>query len=294
MALDGSDQHEGERWEPPRRTASAPEWQWRASLPAGLRLDVGWLVMIRLAVAAVFLLATAMPDRAVVLTVIGIAATLGVVASFPGFRLPLRLRHASLVESLGLGCALPFAVVQAAVGQVLELGDWRQGFLLVELGVANVLVMLTAALLAERRSDIWGPLARVLVLWPTLLVPVSLVPGTVGRVDTMTLVLGGGYLTAAVLTLIARLTPLRTAPLVVVAGTLFYGFLVLSSAGLARLATSPALWLTMWGLQLGVALVLLFGPVRQRLLWGFLSIRSRLGPVPPSRSEDFSRQADRD
>lgn len=227
------------RWEPPPGGRS-PEKDIRHITSAGLRLDIGWLVTLRAVAAALYLFSAAMPDRVQLPLLTTLVAFVAVLITHPALRLPTRLRTASFIEALGLGGAAPLATVLA---YVLELAgrEFSWPWILAgELALALFVVMIAAAIVVEQRQDIWSPLARALVLWPVLFVPIGVFSGTsVADSHAFALMLGGGYMTAALVTLVARLAPLRVAHFVVLAGTIAFVGLSFGSRGREVLVDLP-------------------------------------------------------
>ncbi len=273
--VDQQETTEEVRWEPPRSSATIGHARSAWQMPAGLRLDVGWLITNRLLVACLYLAAAAWPQRPVFLVLVACVACLCLVAAMPWLRLPLRLRTASAVEAMTIGLATPFAVVQAYVvssGVTMTIGEV---LLVLETGIAIIATMAAGAAFVERRSDLWSLLGRSLVLWPLLVVPVSLLPSVQdGSTRSLSLALGGGFLAAGLVTVVARLAPAAAARWVMAAGTLAYGALILANSGATSMWNRPLFVSVLWALEAGVAGLLFSVAARQGCLRVFKAVSS--------------------
>ncbi|MFN3336878.1 MAG: hypothetical protein ACK42I_05175 [Thermomicrobium sp.] len=265
---------EDARWEPPRSVTAISQIQPARQVPAGLRLDLGWLIAIRLLVSSLYLGAAAWPQRPVLLVLVAAVAGVCFLAASPWFRLPLRLRTASTVEAMTIGLVTPFAAVQAYVassGATMTRGEL---LLVLETGTAITATMIAGAALVERRSDIWSPLARSLVLWPLLVVPVSVLPSAQdSSTRSLALALGGGFLAAAVVTVVARLAPAAAARWVIATGTLAYGAIILFTNGVTNLWDRPLFTFVLWMLEVGAASSLFSVTVRRWCLRVLQAVR---------------------
>ncbi|MCM8747118.1 hypothetical protein NET03_11335 [Thermomicrobium sp. CFH 73360] len=275
---------EDARWEPPRSSTAISQTRPARQMPAGLRLDVGWLIATRLLVASLYLAAAAWPQRLTLLVLVTGVACVCLLAASPWFRLPLRLRRASAVEAMTIGLVSPFAAVQAYVASSGATMTTGEVLLALETGIAITATMMAGAALVERHSDIWSPLARSLVLWPLLVVPSSVLPSAQdGSTRSLSLALGGGFLAAAFVTVVARLAPAAAARWVIAAGTLAYGTIILINTGATSLWNRPLFASVLWVLEVGVACSLFSVAARQWWLRVLQAIRFAVFLTRPRR-----------
>ncbi len=285
-------EEEQTRWEPPRQRVLVPPRE-AIRRSAGLRLDVGWIIAVRGGVAGVLLLGALWPDRPVLLVLVGVIAAVCLVSSAPLFRLPLRLRLANRIEAVTVGVVGPLAVVQAYVASSLLEYTAGTAIVVFEIGAVLALVMIGLAALVESRSDLWSPAARTLVLWPSALVPGTVLVGArSATTPDLALALGGTFLVAALVTVAARLAPLRVAPLVIVGGTASYLVLVLASGSGGVLERGvPAVVVSL--AQSGLGIALLVPRLRERVLLLIATIAGRSG-FRPVAGKRFAEETDRD
>ncbi|MCX2726232.1 hypothetical protein OO015_01815 [Thermomicrobium sp. 4228-Ro] len=282
-----------ERWEPPRRKLG--QVQPLSPRPAGLRLDVGWLIAIRTSVAALLLSSVLWPDRPLLLLSVSFLAAACVLSSAAVFRLPYRLRAASRIEAITVGVIAPVAVIQAYVahpGAILTRGGMS---LVLETTVALLFAQVGQAIAIERRREVWSATARTLVLWPGCILPAAvLASARAATSPALAFSLGGCFLAASLVTLAARVAPVRAASWVVFAGTIGYFVLILSSGALDILADRPPVALLAWIIQMVAGLSFLLSPVRERILRALQTVsEARLG-FGTVRRERLAEKADRD
>ena|GEM_PF-862406 len=283
-----------ERWEPPRRQVGRVEPP-SPPRPAGLRLDVGWLIAIRTSVAALFLFSVMWTDRPLLLLSVNGLAAVCALSSAPVFRLPYRLRTASRLEAVTVGVIAPLAVVQAYVAQPGASLTWGGTLLVLETCAALLLALLGVVIVIERRQQAWSPTGRTLVLWPGLVLPGAVLASARDATSpALAFSLGGCFLAAALVTFAARLAPVRVAPWVVAAATSGYAALLLVSGAPGILASRPPVALAAWIVQTVVGLGLLLLPPRERVLRLFEAVtvaRLRLDSI---RRERLAEEADGD
>ncbi len=283
------------RWEPPRFSEAEEKSSRREQVPPGLRLDIGWLIALRIAVTLAAMLAVTQPGGSTALLVLpALAGTTALVAS-PLFRLPLRLRTASLIETLAIGLALPLAVVQAWVLLPTEVSTGKSILLATEIGFALVLVMIGAAILVEHRRAMWSPLAQVLALWLVLAGPTGILPGARdATTPALAVAIGLACLAGALVTLVARMVPARAASWVVISGTVSYLGLLGTNGTLERLMQNQPLGVLLWSGQALIAVALFFSRVRRWLVRSLDTVTAEYFLGRPRRSEGFAQETDRD
>jgi hypothetical protein len=283
------------RWEPPRLSAVGQRPIRQGWVPPGLRLDIGWLIALRVVATLAAMLAVTQPNRTTALLVLAVlAGATGLVAS-PLFRLPLRLRTASLIETLALGLALPLAVVQAWVLLPTEVSAGQSLLLATEIGFALVLVMIAAAILVERKRALWSPLARVLALWLVLAGPTGILPGARdATTPALAVAVSIACLAGALVTLLARMVPARAASWVVISGTVVYLGLLGTNGTLERLLQNQPLGVLLWSGQALIAVALFFPQVRRWLVRSLDTVTAEYLLGRSRRGEGFAQETDRD
>lgn len=282
-----------ERWEPPRRKVGQVKPTFPR--PAGLRLDVGWLIAVRASVAALLLSSVWWPDRPLLLLAVSFLAALCVLSSAAVFRLPYRLRAASRSEAITVGIIAPVSVIQAYVahpGAILTRGG---NSLVLETTVALLLAQLGQAIAIERRREAWSATARTLVLWPGCVLPaVVLASARAATSPALAYSLGGCFLAASLVTFAARFAPVRAASWVVSTGTIGYFVLILSSGALDILADRPPVALLAWIIQTATGLSFLLSPVRERILRALEAVTEARPGFGTVRRERLAEETNRD
>ncbi|MDW7982256.1 MAG: hypothetical protein RMH81_05510 [Thermomicrobium sp.] len=276
-ALGSSDAAENQRWEPPRSSTVVPRVRrvHDDRVPAGLRLDAGWIILVRAVVAGLYVTVAVLPERSLVLGLVSVVAAFCYSVALPVFRLPFRLRAASVIEGTTIGFVTPLAVLQAYLASPSVSTNPRALLLLLETTLVMIATLVTVAIVVERWGDFWSPLQRALVLWPLLVVPLGVFSsaGDV-RSSALSLALGSGFLAATIITVVARLTPVAGAPWVIVAGTV--AFVAIAIGGRQDLPFwegSPTV-LVIWVVQSAVGLGLFSVSVRRLLLRAVGAVRS--------------------
>ncbi|MCX7623150.1 MAG: hypothetical protein N2Z82_05290 [Thermomicrobium sp.] len=281
------------RWEPPRAAPQLPPQPVRRA--AGLRLDVGWLIVIRGVVAALYLFAVVWPDRPLVLVATTFVATACALLSVPAFRLPLRLRIASRAEAITIGAIAPIAAVQAYLGWPGSQRALASSSLVVETTVALVVAMVGLVLVVERHREQWSPTARSLVLWPGLVTPAAVFLSTPeATTPFLARSLGTCFLAAAVVTSVARLAPVRVADWVTMAGTLSFLGLVATSGQVGALVEQSPVVAVFSAIPAGVGLGLSVPAVRDRMLGVFEVVVMHRRSRRPIGGDRLTQETDRD